>query len=243
MIVSVSTAGIACALALGFTTSLGAQVSSFVGTWRNIDSRTRTLTTLRIENFGKGQLRVHAWAKCTPSDCAWGAADGVVYGPSLRSDVEAAAQVVSARFVMRASEKLLIIHAEKDRRLSVELLTRYTDQSARSNISEVVTLIRASDRGDVRVDSASPKTWSTHLSSAMRQWAPQCRAPSGWALIDLLSTALSPEDWGSVPTHARAGRPTAGLFVTRTRASRPASGAARPPGPRARRESSSGAAA
>jgi beta-lactam-binding protein with PASTA domain len=57
----------------------------FIGTWVNVDTNTRTITKVQIRRDG-GQMAIHMWGKCHPTDCDWGevtapvsdAADGTV---------------------------------------------------------------------------------------------------------------------------------------------------------------------
>ena len=58
--------------------------NQIIGTWINQDPATRGITLLLIEEQS-GQLQVHAWGACVPTDCDWGMtdlhfADGVATG-------------------------------------------------------------------------------------------------------------------------------------------------------------------
>jgi hypothetical protein len=141
-----------CALLLGVAVPLGAQISRFAGTWKNIDPSTGTLTRLRVDAVG-ADLQIHAWGKCAPADCAWGAAKGAAYGSSVRDNVAAAARVLSTVFVTEFSEVLLIIHPADRGQLRVEVLTRYTDQSGRTGVSNVATFERVWENASSRRDS------------------------------------------------------------------------------------------
>lgn len=140
----VLTARLAAVLLVGLASRSEAQLSAFSGAWQNTDPTTRTLTKLRIDVVGTG-AKIHAWGKCVPSDCPWGVADGTAYGPSGQSSLADAARVISAVFVTRVAEELLVIHPLDQRRLRVELLTRYTDHSGRPSVNDVAMFQRVSD--------------------------------------------------------------------------------------------------
>jgi len=53
--------------------------ASFAGTWVNNDPNTPSLTRLIITQDGNG-VSVHAFGKCHPTDCDWGARNGFVAG-------------------------------------------------------------------------------------------------------------------------------------------------------------------
>jgi hypothetical protein len=55
--------------------------SRFQGRWENADPNTRGITRLQIRQNG-AQLAVHAFGKCTPTDCDWGEEKGSVIGNS-----------------------------------------------------------------------------------------------------------------------------------------------------------------
>ncbi len=49
--------------------------ATFEGTWTNQDPSTANNTKLVITQNGS-ELKVHAWGKCTPTDCDWGEQSG-----------------------------------------------------------------------------------------------------------------------------------------------------------------------
>jgi hypothetical protein len=122
--------------------TVGAQLSNFTGTWKNIDAGTRSITMLRVDLVGIG-VKVQAWSKCAPADCPWGEVEGIAYASEIGADISRTARVVSARFATQFSEVLLIVRLSDKDRVQVEVLKRYTDHSGRANVSEVATLERA----------------------------------------------------------------------------------------------------
>ena len=122
--------------------TLHAQLQRFSGAWSNISSQTRTLTRLRVDVVGP-QVTIHAWGKCVPQDCDWGAVDGVTYGPSIHADPIQATRALLGSFVGRGRETLLVIHFTDNDQLDVEIFARYTDRSGRSNVNESAAFQRA----------------------------------------------------------------------------------------------------
>lgn len=120
-----------------------AQIDGFLGTWVNVDSTTRGITKLRIEKRGT-TLRIGAWGKCVPSDCAWGVTEAAAYAPSVRSSVDQNAEAMSAVFATAVSKTLLIIHVVGEGSLNLEILTQFIDRSGRQNIRRTAVLNRTS---------------------------------------------------------------------------------------------------
>ena len=118
-----------------------ADISQFSGKWKNVDPNTRGLTTLKIDVKGT-RVRIQAWGKCHPSDCAWGYAEGTAYAPSVESSLTEAAQAISTIYLTSFSQIILVIRPTEDGQVEVEMLTKFTDQSGRANTRRVVRLSR-----------------------------------------------------------------------------------------------------
>ena len=118
-----------------------ADISHFSGNWKNVDSNTRGLTTLKIDVKGT-RVRIQAWGRCHPSDCAWGYAEGTAYAPSVESSLTEAAQAISTIYLTSFSQILLIIRPMEDGQIEVEMLTKFTDQSGRPNTRRIERLSR-----------------------------------------------------------------------------------------------------
>ena len=118
-----------------------AGLNRFTGTWKNISLNTGGITSLEIKLDGT-KVMVQAWGKCHPADCDWGQVEAQPYGPSVSSNLAAATQVLSAVFQPGFSQRLMLIYPEGKDRLRVEVLTRYTDRSGRSNFRSIDTLAR-----------------------------------------------------------------------------------------------------
>lgn len=110
-----------CALA---TVSF-ASLNEFAGTWKNVDSNTRGITTLEITVSGTA-VNVHAWGSCTPKDCDWGTVKALAYAPNVSSDLAKTANALTAQFKTNFNETLLVIKPVKGKVLQVETFTHFT---------------------------------------------------------------------------------------------------------------------
>jgi len=118
-----------------------AQFSKFSGLWENADPKTQGVTNLEIRVEGD-VVTVQAWGKCYPKDCDWGRVNAFAYAPSISSNLTDSARALSAVFVTNFSQNLMIIHAG-EYRLYVEILTRFTDNSERTNYQAFYTFTQA----------------------------------------------------------------------------------------------------
>lgn len=156
MAIRVSVAALMAGLLNCSNPASSARLSDFAGTWENIHPSTRTATALRIETRDASHINISAWASCNPVSCPWGSAEGTPYAANIHSSVAAETRVITALFVSPVAEKRLIVHAPEGGRLLVEILTRFTDGSARSNVSEIATFRHArSDAADTAPRAAN----------------------------------------------------------------------------------------
>jgi hypothetical protein len=123
------------------TPPASANINQFAGKWKNIDPNTGGLTTLQIAVRGK-RLRIHAWGKCYPSDCAWGYAAATVYAPGVTANPFETAQVATTLYITSFKQTILIIRPMEGGQLSVETFTKFTDESARADYTVVETFSR-----------------------------------------------------------------------------------------------------
>ena len=126
-----------------------AHINEFSGTWKNIDPETGGLTTLRIDVDGT-RVRIQAWGKCHPRDCAWGYAEGTAYGPSVSDNLAETAQAVSTIYITSFSQTILIIRPVEGGQLEVEIMTKFTDQSRRTSYRRVERFGRVEAKGAAR---------------------------------------------------------------------------------------------
>ena len=119
-----------------------AHINEFSGTWKNVDPETGGLTTLLIDVRG-ARVRIQAWGKCHPRDCAWGHAEGTAYAPSVSDNLAETAQVVSTLYITSFSQTILVIRPAEGGQLEVEMMTKFTDQSGRASYRRVERFGRA----------------------------------------------------------------------------------------------------
>lgn len=118
-----------------------AGLDDFAGTWKNVDRDTRGITTLKINVRGKS-VRLQAWGACEPEDCDWGRVRATAYGPGISADLRQSASAISAVFKQDFAETFLYITRHKGDRISVNSLTRFTDNSGRSNYVGIASFKR-----------------------------------------------------------------------------------------------------
>ncbi len=133
-----STFALALLLTLVLSAAASAQKERFAGTFVAADANTRGIA--RIAIYGDDTINV--WGRCHPSDCDWGIEAAVAYGPSVDSDVQASAKVLTATYVQRHAVTVLVIRPLKGGSLSVEAFTRFTDRSRRAAVTAREILVR-----------------------------------------------------------------------------------------------------
>jgi hypothetical protein len=114
-----------------------ASLNQFSGTWKNVDSKTRGITTLEIKVSGT-MVKIHAWGSCTPRDCDWGTVNALAYAPNVSSDLPKTAKALTAQFTTNFNKTLLIVKPLKGKMLRVESFTHFT-KGNRTDYSNVYT--------------------------------------------------------------------------------------------------------
>jgi hypothetical protein len=77
---------------IAFAAPAVAAIGDFLGSWSNVNASSANIVTVRISQAGT-HLSVTAWAKCSPTPCAWGTVDaapvvpGVAYGATFTTGV------------------------------------------------------------------------------------------------------------------------------------------------------------
>ena len=132
---------IALTICTFFTPPPSANINQFAGKWVNEDPGTRGLTSLQIEVRGR-RLRIQAWGKCHPTDCAWGYAQGTVHAATVAANPVEHAEAASTLYISSFSQTMMIIRPIDGDRLRVELFTKFTDESRRADYTHVETLRR-----------------------------------------------------------------------------------------------------
>ncbi|HHE32836.1 MAG TPA: hypothetical protein ENL07_09520 [Chlorobaculum parvum] len=118
-----------------------AAINQFTGHWKNIDSNTRGITTLKITGNANA-LKMHAWGKCHPNDCDWGAVKAYAYAPNVSAPMQSSARAVSAIYTTSFSQTLVVVKAIDNNKLRAEVFTRFSDNSNRSNYTATYTFKR-----------------------------------------------------------------------------------------------------
>lgn len=115
------------AASLAFTASAHADLSDLRGVWINVDDNARGLTKVVISG-NDDTVTFETWAKCRPSDCAWGQVEA---RPLTRrvGDAPATADRVMALYSSSLSTKILNAYRSGDQ-LVVERTTDYSGDRA-----------------------------------------------------------------------------------------------------------------
>lgn len=117
------------------------QLNQFTGNWKNINANTGGVTKLAIAAAGNA-VTVHAWGKCHPTDCDWDAVPAYAYASTVQDNLSAQARALSAVFRTGFSETLMAIQPAAPNQLRAQVMTRFTDSSARTNYVSVETFSR-----------------------------------------------------------------------------------------------------
>jgi len=99
-----------------------AGMGNFTGTWKNVDSKTRGVTILKISAKGN-TASVHAWGSCTPVDCDWGATKAKAVPVNK----------LKAFFKNNFSKRIMVLSLSGRNRLKAEVKTHFTDNSGRKD--------------------------------------------------------------------------------------------------------------
>jgi hypothetical protein len=159
-----------------------AQLSAFQGNWRNVDPATRGVTRLQIDT--SPNVTVHAWGKCSPTDCDNGTVNGFAYAPNVDSNLNSSARAISAIFSNSGlGEAIFIIRPAPGGRLQLDVYDRFTDSSNRTAYVGSGTFVR--DVGPAgptaRVDCLTYNVSSLQIVN---------EGASGWLLTDGSSRML-----------------------------------------------------
>jgi len=114
-----------------------ANQQDFIGEWINIDSETGGMTRLNIFTE-EDRIKIHAWGKCHPNDCDWGAVNlhriaDSVNDQSFKYGFAIWDHHFAARYVNISKE---------DDRLVVEVIAIFKDGSGRSNTKQIYQMRR-----------------------------------------------------------------------------------------------------
>ena len=120
-----------------FSMAVNAQTDQFVGNFVATDPNTNGITRLTVS---EGQI--HIWGRCHPRDCDWGSAPMDLYAPNVGANLQDSARATSAVFRPCFAIKIVIVRPMSENRLKVEVFTKFTDQSRRTDFASKEILIR-----------------------------------------------------------------------------------------------------
>jgi len=128
-------ASVALILSLGVTPA-GAALRDFSGRWRNVDTKTRGITTLEIRVDGTKAV-VHAWGACMPQDCDLGEGTVTIYGDKVDVPIADGARALVVEF---GTKTMMILTRVASGELRCDVFSRFTDQSGRANVMKADVL-------------------------------------------------------------------------------------------------------
>ena len=122
---------VAAMLGAGLLTSPAlADTHDFFGNWVNADPSSNDITRVVVLPAGPGNVSVHVFARCYPTDCDWGAVPGHSYVDTFsQHDV----RIITAAFDPGFAHTLVILKASQGGDLRIQALTEFTDNSGRTD--------------------------------------------------------------------------------------------------------------
>jgi len=138
-----------------------ASMNQFAGSWYNVDSATRGITSLQIDVSGSS-AQVHAWGSCHPTDCDWGSVQAQAFASGVSSDIASDANTLIAVFNSGFSETTLVIKPSGNK-LLVDSYDRFLDNSGRSNYIASYTFQKQAVPGGAAPGGTSPGGATTAL--------------------------------------------------------------------------------
>lgn len=144
-----------------------ASLNQFSGTWKNIDSNTRGITTVKINVSGTAVM-IHAWGSCTPRDCDWGTVKALAYAPNVSSDLSSTAKALTAEFKTNFNRTLLVVKPLRAKMLQIDTFTHFTGDN-RTDYSNVYKFRQVASLS-VREDCVGFNPRTTRLTKISNHW-------------------------------------------------------------------------
>jgi hypothetical protein len=111
-----------------------AKCPQFVGPWRNVDPKTRSMARAEIKgSCDSGKMIVHVWGACTPKYCDWGDAPGTYDAAKERIDV-------TSKSTFDIAEMTVSLDAQDH--LVIDALAKFTDKSGRADLKTTDVFVR-----------------------------------------------------------------------------------------------------
>jgi hypothetical protein len=114
--------------------SIAAQPGEFVGTWRNKNASTNSVTKIVISISGS-TLRIYSYGKCTPTDCDWSTYSGVG-GPRTPPVSDAADGVITIVWPFGFQTTTQTLTLLSNGTLRVRTVTDYADTRPTRDLTE-----------------------------------------------------------------------------------------------------------
>jgi hypothetical protein len=115
-----------------------AQLASFAGRWKNVNSAARNLTKIQIDV--DPTVSVQAFGSCHPKDCEWGMVTALAYAPAVDDSLAAKAKAITAQYDFGFSEVRIVIQRLGGHRIKVETFTHFKDGSGRTDYYHADTM-------------------------------------------------------------------------------------------------------
>lgn len=115
---------------LGAGASADTGLQALAGRWRNIDVKTRGITTVEIR-VDRAVVTVHVWGSCAPKDCDLGERPATAYADSVDAKAVDAAK---ALVVEMGANMFLVLRPAAQGQLTCESFNKFTDGSGRTNV-------------------------------------------------------------------------------------------------------------
>ncbi len=126
-------AALAC-LWLGVATIArgGQPLAQFQGSWANENTASKGIVKLMISVSGSN-VQVQTFGSCSPTPCDWGKQPGTAFAKDVTTSVISNTEKIMATYNSGFSVSTLIIEPAGTGRIRVSDMTRFTDNSGRSN--------------------------------------------------------------------------------------------------------------
>jgi hypothetical protein len=102
----------------------------FVGTWVNVDAKTRSIPQVTVDTASGTSMTLHVWGACTPTWCDWGTAAATLVGTELRATYNQGFATKDVRLTRTGSQLVVKSH------------THFTDSSGRADYDSTDTMSR-----------------------------------------------------------------------------------------------------
>jgi hypothetical protein len=135
--------GISLSLMLAGTLS-AASPARYLGNWKNADGNTGGVTRLVITGAGVN-LKLHAFGKCSPTDCDWGVVDAVAHSKAVNVAPATDTQAVTALYDQGFKSVWVVLTVRDANTLAADFYTRYKAGDSRPPTTSTETYVRVKE--------------------------------------------------------------------------------------------------